>query len=81
MQWEKEIHEIFCGVLPRNPIMDGEEDSMVWNFDNPSTFSVKSFTMQVYKVLYGNLQVAFIINSIWIGSVPPRVEIQVWFVL
>ena len=52
MQWEKELFESFCGILPLNPIMDGEEDSMVWN--NSDSFSIKSFTVQVYKVLYGS---------------------------
>ena len=52
MQWEKELFETFCGVLPLNPMGEGEED--VWNNDSSGSFSVRSFTLQVYKMLYGN---------------------------
>ena len=41
-------------VLPKNPIMDGKEDSIIWNFDNTGTFSIKSFSLQVYKMMVGN---------------------------
>ena len=71
MQWEEELHETFCGVLPLNPIADRQEDSMIQNFDNFDAFSVKSSTIQVCKVLYGNAQVASVVNSVWIGSVLP----------
>ena len=64
MQWEKEIYEAFCGVLRLNPVLDGEVDSMVQKYDNSGSFSIKSFTMQVYKVLYGSPQVFSVINSV-----------------
>ena len=54
MQWEEEIYEAFYLDLPLNPIEDGVVDSMVWKFDNSRSFSIKSFTVQVYKVLYGS---------------------------
>ena len=64
MQWEEEIYEAFYLDLPLNPIEDGVVDSMVWKFDNSRSFSIKSFTMQVYKVLYGNMQVSSVINKV-----------------
>ena len=66
MQWEKELHETFYGVLPLNPVSDSEVDSMVWKYDNSGSFSVKSFTMQVYKMIYGNIQVSSVVNNVWI---------------
>ena len=81
MQWEKETFDSICAELPQNPILDGKEDSMVWNFDNSRIFSVRSFSLQAYKFLYGNSQVSSIINSSWIGRAPLRVEILAWFVL
>ena len=46
--------DTFCGVLPQNLLVDGEEDSFVWKFENSGSFSVKSFSSQAYKMLYGS---------------------------
>ena len=47
------------------------------DFENSESFSIKSFSLQVYKMMCGSSQVSSVTNSSWIGIAPPRVEILV----
>ena len=81
MQWEKELFEDFQATIPLNPFMDGGEDSIIWKYDSSGSFPIKSFTLQVYRLMNGDSQVISVANKLWLGIAPPRAEILAWFVL
>ena len=45
MQWELELFEQLTSCLPQNPIVGGEEDSVLWKYDSSGSYSVKSFML------------------------------------
>ena len=34
MNWERELFEQLVSIFPQNPAKDGEDDKLIWNFDD-----------------------------------------------
>ena len=61
--------------------MEGLDDEILWRFDASGSFSVKSFSLQVFRSAAPLLPIFDHAKVVWRGLAPPRVELLVWFIL
>ena len=61
--------------------MEGLDDEILWRFDAFGNFSVKSFSLYVFRSAAPLLPIFDHAKVVWKGLAPLRVELFVWFII
>ena len=88
IQMEEKFHAVGTWTIWTIDLLSSSKSNIgwrggfcLWKYNSSRSYSIKSFVLQVYKMLVDNSQVSSVVNKACCNFVPPRAEILVWFML
>ena len=72
---EEQLVQNLLQIVNQNNFVEGLEDEILWQYDSSGKFSIKSFSLQVFRNAATSLSVHSQTKIVWKGLAPPRVEL------
>ena len=66
--------------IDQHNFVEGLDDEIPWKFDSSGNFSIKSFSLQVFRSTTAMIPIFNHAKIVWKGLAPPRVELLVCFI-